>query len=294
MTNPRSTNVPQPAPDVRGHFTWLGLVLATVGGATIGVVWAWTGEVVQSYVAPLILFPVLLGVLTGLSIVGLARLFQIGNRPTILLAAVLAAAVAGLGQHYFEYLSEYSLLLPPIGRKSAEEQKLLPFVKELAPGFGEFLLAQAKRGRPLLGEFRAQGWAAWLSWAIDAMLVVAGAAAVTVPSTRVPYCNRCKTWYRTVRGGKIDIPTARRLAELFDVEQIDAFRSPRFRLSSCQGGCGPTRCELSWEEPDGGVDWRGCGLVLTKEIKWPRFSTDSPTTISKTRNDDIPKPQAEN
>jgi hypothetical protein len=254
MADPQNSNISQPLPDKAGRFTWPGLVLAVVGGAAAGVVWAWTGEVVQSYVAPLILFPILLGVCTGLSIVGLARLFQIGNRPTILLAAVLAAAVAGVGQHYFKYLSEYSPFRPTIGGKSAAEQNLVPLVKELKPSFSEFIQGQADRGRPLVGEFRAQGWAAWLSWAIDAMLVVAGAAAVIIPSTRVPYCNRCGTWYRTIRLGKIDLPTARRLAELLDVEELEPIRSPRYRLSSCQGGCGPTRCELSWEEPGGGID----------------------------------------
>ena len=89
MANSQSTSLPQPSPDLRGRFTWPGFVLAMVSGAAAGVVWAWTGEVVQSYVAPLILFPIVLGVFTGLSIVGLARLFQIGNRATILLAAVL-------------------------------------------------------------------------------------------------------------------------------------------------------------------------------------------------------------
>jgi len=254
MADTQNTNLSQPSPDKGGRFTWLGLVLATVGGAATGVVWAWTGEVVQSYVAPLILFPILLGVCTGLCIVGLTRLFQIGNRPTILLAAVLASAVAGLGQHYFEYLSEYSPFRPTIGGKSPAEQNLSPLVNELKPGFGEFLQDHAKRGRPLVGEYRVHDWAAWLSWAIDAMLVVAGAAAATIPSMRVPYCNRCGTWYRTIRHGKIDLPTARRLAELLDVEEIEQIHSPRYRLSSCQGGCGPTRCELSWEEPGGGVD----------------------------------------
>ena len=100
----------------------------------------------------------------------------------------------------------------------------------------------------------AQGWLAWLSWAIDALLEIVGAVAVTIPAMRVPYCNRCGTWYRTIRGGKIDVPTALRLAELLGVDEIGRFRSPRHRLSACQGGCGPTRCELSWEEPDGTVD----------------------------------------
>jgi hypothetical protein len=254
MADPENPIVSQPSPDTRGRFSWPGLALAIAGGAAAGVVWAWTGEVIQSYVAPLILFPILLGVFAGLSIVGLVRLLQIGNRPTILLAVVLASAVAGLGQHYFEYCAQYSPFHPMLGGKSAAEQNLSPLVEELKPSFVEFLEAQARRGRPLLGEYRAQGWAAWLSWAIDAMLVVAGAVVVTIPSLRVSYCNRCGTWYRTIRCGKIDLPTAKRLAALIDAEEIEHLHSPRYRLSCCHGGCGPTRCELSWEDPGGGID----------------------------------------
>ena len=122
------------------------------------------------------------------------------------------------------------------------------------PAFGEYLRAQADRGRPLFGPYVAKGWAAWLTWAVDAMLTLAAAVAVTIPAFRVPYCNRCRSWYRTVRNGKIDVPTARRLAETCGVDEIAGLHSPRYRLSCCQGGCGPTRCELSWEEPDGAVD----------------------------------------
>ena len=86
------------------------------------------------------------------------------------------------------------------------------------------------------------------------MLTLAAAVAVTIPAFRVPYCNRCRTWYRTVRNGKIDVPTARRLAETCGVDEIAGLRSPRYRLSCCHAGCGPTYCELSWEEPNGAVD----------------------------------------
>ncbi len=100
----------------------------------------------------------------------------------------------------------------------------------------------------------AKGWVAWLSWAVDTLLVVAAAVAVTLPALRAPYCNRCGTWYRTIRNGKIGVSTGRRLAELLRVEEIGNPRSFRYRLSACQGGCGPTRCELSWEEAGGALN----------------------------------------
>jgi hypothetical protein len=243
-----------PAPAEKGKFTWRGLLLAIVAAPLCGLVWAWVAEVAQFYSAPIILFPIMIGALAGLSIVGLVRFAQVGHRPTILLAAVLAATVAGAGQHYFAYLTAYSWTGSQLRTGMAAGPDLSALARELRPSFGDYLRAQTRRGRPLVGGYVAQGWLAWLSWAMDVLLEVAGAVAVTVPGVGVPYCNRCGTWYRTVRGGKIDASTALRLAELVGVEDIGRPRSPRYRLSACQGGCGPTRCELSWEEPGGTVD----------------------------------------
>jgi len=221
----------------------------------VGFIWAWVAEETQSYAAPFILFPILVGVFAGLTIVGLARFAQMGHRPTIVLAVVLAAAVAVAGQHCFRYVSDY-YWRPVTAAADAEAggEDLSALARELAPSFGEYLQAQADRGRPLFGQYVAKGWAAWLTWAVDAMLTLAAAVTVTIPAFRLPYCNRCRTWYRTVRNGKIDVPTARRLAQTCGVDEIANLRSPRYRLSCCHTGCGPTYCELSWEEPNGSVD----------------------------------------
>lgn len=238
-----------------GHFAWKGLILLMLAVPVSGLLLAWAGHVAQTYFAPLILFPVLLGISAGIAIVAFVRFAQIGNRPTIILAAVLAAAVAAAGQHYFNYLATYHWRRPavdaglPVG-----QEDLSAILREMVPSFGDFMLLNANQGRPLFPGYMAHGWVAWLSWTIDALLVVAAAAAVTVPATRVPFCNRCRSWYRTIRGGRIDVLTARRLAELVGVQEVNHPRSARYRLSSCQGGCGPTRLELSWEEANGAVD----------------------------------------
>ena len=43
----------------------------------------------------------------------------------------------------------------------------------------------------------------------------------------------------------------RRIAQVLDVETAERIRSGRCRLLSCSSGCGPTGCELSWEDLDG-------------------------------------------
>lgn len=257
MQPPCVLDLPATSPTLEGRFSRIAFLLALAISPVVGAVWAWAAEAAQCYVAPFLLFPVLVGVFAGLTIVGLIRFAQIGHRPTVLLAVVLAAGTAACGQHYLEYLSTYSripAMMPEKESSQVSAQDVRASQRELRPSFLKYLAAQASRGRPLLGGYVASGLAAWLSWAIDVLLTVAAAVAVTLPAVRIPYCNRCGTWYRTVRNGKIDVPTARRLAETCNVDETAAIHSPRYRLSSCQGGCGPMRCELSWETSDGAVD----------------------------------------
>ena len=247
-------DIPLPeSPCQRGRFSWTGFALAIVIAPVLGVIWARIAEVAEFYYAPILLFPILLGILIGLSIVGLVRFAQIGHRPTIVLAAIVAATVAGVGQHYLGYLNAYRGPKPSVGTSTATDQNLSTLVRRMTPHFGQYMQAQARRGRPIVADRVARGPIVWLTWTIDLLLVAATAVAVTVPAMCAPYCNRCGTWYRTVRGGKIDVPTAMGIGELAGVDEIDHLRSPRYRLSACQGGCGPTRCELSWEETDGSI-----------------------------------------
>ncbi len=264
LDQPEAAHVPA------GRFSLGGLCLGMAVGPAVGFIWAWMAAETQTYAAPFLLFPILVGVVVGLTIVGAVRFAQMGHRPTIVLSVVLAAVVTVVGQHYISYLSFVSHYSNAKGAslglaetktaavsaktRSVSGQEFAALARQLAPNFGQYLCAQANHGRPLWGQYVAKGWAAWLTWAIDAVLTLAAAVAVTIPAFRVPYCNRCRSWYRTVRNGKIDLPTARRLAETCGVDEIAGLRSPRYRLSCCHAGCGPTYCELSWEEPNGAVD----------------------------------------
>ena len=215
MESVQAIQRPGSLPVQGGLFSWRGLVFATVGGCIAGLTWAWIAFVWRSYATPPIIFPFLLGVFIGLTVIGLTRFIQIGHRPTVVAMTILAAIVAIFGQYCFCALSTG---------------------KPLAIFFGEWITKEL-------------GWCV-----VDSLLTLATAVVVTIPAVRVPYCNRCKTWYRTVRNGKIDVSTARRLAEMCGVEDIDKFHSPRYRLSCCHGGCSPTCCELTWEDSGGTVE----------------------------------------
>lgn len=215
MESVQAIQRPGSLPAEGGWFSWWGLGCALIGGVVAGLIWAWIAFVWQSYATPAVVFPILLGVFIGLTVIGLTRFVQIGHRPTVVVMTILAAIVAILGQYYFRSLS--------VGKP------LLVFGNELAA--------------------KAIGWLV-----VDSLLTLAAAVVVIIPAIFVPYCNRCKTWYRTVRNGKIDVPTARRLAETCEVEGIENFHSPRYRLSCCHGGCSPTCCELTWEDSNGTVE----------------------------------------
>jgi hypothetical protein len=237
-----------------GRFSWPGLLLALPAGVLVGLVAARVAESAQFELnfTPLILFPLLVGGGIGAVVVGLIRLAQFGNRLTIVLATVLAVAVAVVGQHYLPY------------QAAQDATKSLETVRRAFPDLAEgripappaslldYLRQQAAAGRPIFGDRVVRGWAAWLSWAADALLLLAAALAMVIPATRQPYCNQCGTWYRTVRAGRIDVNTAQRLAALAGLAGPQQAASARYRLASCMGGCGPTRFELTCEgsEPE--------------------------------------------
>ena len=184
------------------------------------------------------IFPLLVGVVVGAAMVGLMRVLQVGHRPTILLGTAVAVAVTVLGQHYLGYLVAYHW-------PSAALRVLRPF--------GEFLQQQADRGRPLGGELVARGWLAWTSWAVDGLLVLLAAMVTLAPALRQPYCNRCRSWYRTVRAGRVNVPAARQMAQYTGLPAMDQPKRARYRLACCHSGCGLTRLELSWEGMEGGI-----------------------------------------
>jgi hypothetical protein len=239
---------------MHGRFTGRGLAIGLLGGIAVGVLWAWWAEVAQRYLAPIFLFPLLIGAGVGVTVVGLARITQIGHRPSILLSALIAAILAALAQHYVTYLGVYYWHHSAMPGEQATGQDLSAIVNaHLITTFADYLQAQVRRGRPLAFGYVAQGWTVWLTWGVDSLLTVTSAVAATLLAIRTPYCNQCRSWYRVTRNGKIDLATAKRLAARVDATLPEHTRSQRYRMSNCHNGCSPTCCELSWEEATGQV-----------------------------------------
>jgi hypothetical protein len=225
------------------------MIAAPVLGAAVARLAVW----VQNFCAPLVLFPLLVGCGLGLLLVVLMRLGQVGHRPTLASGAILAVAVAVAGQHYFSFLDAKAALLAqrPQALSLAEFQGIMP---DPATDFAQFMLRQASWGRPLAAGFVLRGASAWASWAFDALLLLLAAATIVYLACRAPYCPICRTWYRTIRAGRLAAGTAGRVVEAASLPIEEPLGPAQYRLSHCRSGCGPGRLELALHgEPQMGI-----------------------------------------
>jgi len=240
-----------------GRFGWGKLALWVPACLLLGALVSRASVVAEAYGRPFLLFPLLVGVGLGAMTVGMMRLLQVGNRPTILLGTVSAAAVTVAGQHYFGYLAAWEAYHQQAAKVEMARQAFPDAVKgrisSPPANVFEFLREDAAAGRPLPGGYVARGWGAWASWAVDGLLVLATTLAMVIPAGRQPYCNRCRSWYRVNRSGRIDVPTAGRLAQIAEVAPAEQPTAARYRLLNCNGGCGPTGFELSWDKSPSGT-----------------------------------------
>jgi hypothetical protein len=242
-------------PNGGGPFSGRKLAIWLPGIIIIGLVVAWGAVEAQFYFAPLVIFPVMVGIGLGALLIGLMRSGQVGHRPTIIIGTILAGMIAAAGQHYFIYYS---------AKKSVQNQA--PIIKQAqetfpefmgdrlhAPpaGFIDYMSQQAARGRPLLFNYAASGLMAWISWAMDGLLVLMGAMAVVIPAMLLPFCGRCQSWYRAIRSAHVSDSTLNHIGQMVGVEEVEHLKSGRCRLICCQSGCGPTGCELYWEDTSG-------------------------------------------
>ena len=240
--NSSAVRPPQPA-----KFRWVGLAFWLPACLIEGLLVAWIAVGAQEYFAPFLLFPLLVGVVLGAVTVGLMRLYQIGNRPTILAGTVLAAVVTIAGQHCIGYWQAIE----------QDRKAQLAFPEELKgrmPGFLDFMTEGRQIDGPAkLGPFHARGAVAWVMWGLDGVLLLAAALTLVLLTSRMPYCERCGSWYRTTRAGRLDAEAAAGLAEMIDVPTPDEPEPVRYRLLACLGGCGPTALEFSRQDAHRGT-----------------------------------------
>jgi len=141
---------------------------------------AWGSLRVEPYFALWLVFPALVGAALGAGVAWLAHFSKLADRRLLLAGTLIAALVTVGGQHWFAYRQvrelyrerEAALLAKaPLAGAGA-----LALAGEQPPAnCWQFLRDDAAAGRVLVGGWRAQGAACWLSWGLDAMLVLVAA-----------------------------------------------------------------------------------------------------------------------
>lgn len=263
----------------KATFRWNRLLAWVPLAALLGLLVARAAVVAESYFAPFLIFPLIVGVILGGTTVLAMRVVQVGHRPTIWLGAAAAAMVAIAGRQYFSFqrhLRDWAR-----NPKFPEIQFVAP-ERVPPPRFYEYLKWSETRGWPI-GSYTAHGGLYWLAWSMDALLILPPALVLVGATARLPYCSRCRRWYQTMRSGRLDPDTAETLAMMVGIiprrqEPLAAensaaspnarrnldrnpviFPRARYRLLACQGGCALTGFVLSWDGPVGrlssGIVW---------------------------------------
>ena len=255
MSTMQNNAAERTGPSGGGPFSGRGLAIWLPGCLLLGALAAWAAVDAQSYFAPLLIFPLLVGIGLGAVLVLLMRVGQVGHRPTILLGTMFAVFAAVAGQHYFGFLAARQRDRQQTAMPENAKAALLKLNARLpaAPpeNFCEFMRRQASQGRSVFKLFEVQGGGAWALWSIEGLLTAAAALGVVIPAMRLPFCPRCRSWYRATRSARFHAAVTNRIAQALDVETAARIRSGRCRLLNCSSGCGPTGCELSWEDLEG-------------------------------------------
>jgi hypothetical protein len=263
--NDLQNSVERVGPSGGGPWSWASAAIWLPGSLLFGVLAAWLAVDVQRYFAPLMIFPILVGVGVGVALVLFMRLGQVGNRPTILLGTTLAVVAAVVGQHYFLYLIEKQREVPSNSAIEKAKAALPELAAQLPAGppenFPDYLKQKAKRGRSVY-HFEAREGYAWALWAVEGLLTLVAALGVIMPAMRLSFCSRCRSWYRRTRAARFPAEAIKRIAGTLDVDISERVKSGRCRLLACSSGCGPTGCELIWEDLDGNTFYAQLWLDL--------------------------------
>ncbi|HUY34472.1 MAG TPA: hypothetical protein VMV69_17135 [Pirellulales bacterium] len=227
---------------------------ALLAGAAMG----WLAARVQPYFAPLVVFPVLVGLLLSMALIAGLRVCSLAHAPTTFAGAVLAAVLAVGGQHYWSYRAACDAQAGAQANLDKARRAFPDLANRLMSppppaGTVEYLRAEADRGRKLFGH-RVRGRGLWSWWALEAVLVFVAAILPLVWALRRPYCIRCHSWHRASRSGRVSAAVASELAHRCGLPCPKSAGGGAFRLLTCRSGCGPSLFELSWA--DGGETGR--------------------------------------
>ena len=169
-------NQPPQTPGRDPAFAAIWLPVSVLSGLAIG----WIATQVGMRFAPLVIFPLIVGIVLGVCLVGMMRLLQTGHRATFFSAALLSASIAVGSQHYYSYLDANRRMEQSQLTRKAQAAFAEMMLDRLPDGPLDYLRRQAALGRPMPFGWVARGPMAWLSWLVDGLLVIAATMAVVI------------------------------------------------------------------------------------------------------------------
>jgi hypothetical protein len=248
MATPNSDTLSRAAEPGPARFNLLKLAAFLPIGLVVGGLIGGAAAHAQTYFAPLVIFPVLVGFVLGGLLVIFMRVANTGHRGTVVVVTILAIATTTAATHYVCY--QFYVRSEPT-RRAAMVQAAFGDDAGMPSSFADYLEREANRGRTIFGQHRAQGVWVWITWAVDGLLLGAAALAVVIMALRLPYCDQCRTWYRATRIGRLKPANGVLVGSAALIAMPEKPHSVRYRLLNCLGACGPTGLELMWRDDDG-------------------------------------------
>ncbi len=165
---------------------WLAACIA------IGAALAWVSLHVQTYFAPVFLFPILAGVAVGAACAAAMKLLEFYYRPALLTGAALAVVIFVVAQHYIGYRWAAARAMDHDVQQASQAIRQMMGGKPAATfgplppaSLGEFLNNEAARGRTLWGHKLTHGWV-WASWGVEAGLSLLAALLFMASASQRP------------------------------------------------------------------------------------------------------------
>ncbi|HEY4308563.1 MAG TPA: hypothetical protein VGN12_03835 [Pirellulales bacterium] len=220
---------------------------AAIGSA---IVLSWLAVEAAAYFAPLVVFPTALGLALGGVVILVARVTDTAHRSSVLAGTLLAGAILALGQHYASYLSARAVESSATTALAAHAfPELQDRLNSRNAGFVEFMRDSANHGMTLAGAtLRPRG--VWLFWIANALVTISTATIVTAIALRQSYCDRCGSWYRLTRHGRLDAEVAAAVGDCLGCANSPS-ETAQYEIRTCRGGCEPAGCTLLWKGAPG-------------------------------------------
>ena len=158
------------------HATWFSACLVAGG------VLAWLAVRAQAVFAPVLLFPLGLGLALGMVLLAVRSYCIPLGRASVVAGALLAATTLVVGQHYLSYRAACTIAIERQSRvtQQAKGFAALTAAEMVKPpeSFAAYMQSEAARDHAIAG-LTLRGPTVWAWWALDALIIAAASVAVT-------------------------------------------------------------------------------------------------------------------